>query len=288
MISFMYGPQSDYDNLPVIDEDALYCITDNRRIYKGSYLLTAKDVVFLNEIPDTPEKDYLYVITDSDNISRMYALIDDSFKQLGGGEATDLADGAVTFTKINSSVISNDFTNPSSIKIPTTQSVFEYINSLYVVATPHEGDTPATYVPEGIIENGIITVKANDTTTINEIRDVGSLTDGTYIHREFDYNNEALVITSDVRPTQVVYTPPTYETKELSATQSVSVFKGVPTDLSLENNTVVFTQVEFISSPPITTESDYIVYEVNDNEILFTESISNNDTIEDSIVFTVN
>ena len=65
-IKFVYGSQSQYDNLAqagALLEDGVYFINDTQRIYRGSKLVASTDIQFVSQLPETPQKNQVYVVS---------------------------------------------------------------------------------------------------------------------------------------------------------------------------------------------------------------------------------
>lgn len=69
-VSFVYGAQSQYDNLKEqsqILEEALYFVNDTNRIYRGEELIVKTPIKFVTEVPsENLEQDMVYVVTSTD------------------------------------------------------------------------------------------------------------------------------------------------------------------------------------------------------------------------------
>ena len=132
-ILFSYGVQSSYDSLLTKDPNTLYCITDTQRIYKGLTLLadrTNLNVTFTDSIPEAASsvENMLYIAT-VDNKTTLWIKSGSMVVQVGGGEATELADGIITLSKFASGVISTSFTTGDNSTLPTTKAVTDTITS---------------------------------------------------------------------------------------------------------------------------------------------------------------
>lgn len=89
-VLFKYGTQSQYDSLETKDPNALYCLTDSQRIYKGEYRLASSDIVFSTEIP-TAENSFdniLYVVLKDGEYS-MYIKNESSMDEIKLGNRTN-------------------------------------------------------------------------------------------------------------------------------------------------------------------------------------------------------
>lgn len=130
-VVFSYGLQSAYNGLGTPSEDTLYFITDTQRIYKGSTLIadaTKLNVQFVTETP-TPEttKDNVLYVSTVDGSTTMWVKNGESVSQVGGGEATEIADGVISFDKFAPGTVATDLNSPSATTIPTTEAVTNYV-----------------------------------------------------------------------------------------------------------------------------------------------------------------
>lgn len=126
-VVFSYGAKSDYLGLAVKDANTLYFLTDSHEIYKGENLIADKtnlNVTFVTTQP-TPESsvaNMLYVCT-ADGKTTLWVKNGETMVQVGGGEATEIADGIITIGKFATGLVASDLSNPSDETIPTTQAV---------------------------------------------------------------------------------------------------------------------------------------------------------------------
>ena len=132
-VVFKYGTQSAYDNLGSnIIADALYFITDTRRIYKGSTIISSNDAEFVTSVPAHGDAvaNKLYVCVTESDIS-IYVKGSTEMQQIGG----KLKKGAVdSIDIISDSVLtkSTDTLDESSddSKLTTAGAVFKLVDSV--------------------------------------------------------------------------------------------------------------------------------------------------------------
>lgn len=132
-VLFSYGVQSQYDAVLEKSEDTIYFITDTQRIYKGSTLVssvTVPNVVFTTNVPEPQSSldGVLYVAT-VDGQTTLYIKVADAMQPVGGGVATDIADGIVSFGKLAEGLVASDLLNPDDSTLPTTSAVANAIES---------------------------------------------------------------------------------------------------------------------------------------------------------------
>lgn len=133
MIKFVYGLSDAYKKLPTKDPEALYFLTDTKQIYKGNVLVSDSNVRFVTVAPnaDNTEVGYLYVYTDSANKVTLWTRAGDNIIQVGGGEATEIADGIITISKFAEGTVATAISdNPSDEKIVTEKAVADAISGL--------------------------------------------------------------------------------------------------------------------------------------------------------------
>lgn len=132
-VQFYSGLYSAYESA-LKSDDALYFITDTQQIYKGSTLLsdvTKLNVEFVGAVPeaDSAEENKLYVVTDGSGIYIKGA--DGQMDQVGGGEATSVADGTITFDSLNSELVATALTGDSTDRqLPTAKAVYDAIQAV--------------------------------------------------------------------------------------------------------------------------------------------------------------
>lgn len=136
MIKFAFGLSSKYQSLATKDKDTLYFITDTKKIYKGDLVIAECNVVFTTITPtvDNTEVGVLYVYTSADSKTSLWINSGSSVVQVGGGEATELADGIITISKFNpdtiATTISTDVALASDSKLVTEKAVATIIDSV--------------------------------------------------------------------------------------------------------------------------------------------------------------
>lgn len=151
-VQFYSGLYAAYESA-LKSDDALYFITDTQQIYKGSTLLsdvTELNVEFVASVPqaDSAEENKLYVVTDGSGIYIKGA--DGQMDQVGGGEATSVADGTITFDSLNSELVAGTIgEEPSNQKLPTEEAVKTYVdnlvNTVQSALTALEGTVDSTF-----------------------------------------------------------------------------------------------------------------------------------------------
>lgn len=130
-VIFSTGLQSQYDGLVSKQSGTLYFITDTQRIYKGDTLIsdtTKLNVVFTTSKPvaGSSSENILYVST-VDGKTTLWVKSADSMVQVGGGEATDIADGVITFSKFAPGLVVTTLGDPNDTTIPTSKAVSDAI-----------------------------------------------------------------------------------------------------------------------------------------------------------------
>lgn len=130
-VLFSYGLQSQYEGVQSKDTDTLYFITDTQRIYKGDTLIsdvTHLNVSFVDAIPEvgSAQEDILYVATVGGSTT-LWVKNGESLSQVGGGEATEVADGVLDIGNFQPGIIVTDLSNPNDTTIPTTKAVSDAI-----------------------------------------------------------------------------------------------------------------------------------------------------------------
>lgn len=131
-VQFYSGLYAAYESA-LKSDDALYFITDTQQIYKGSTLLsdvTKLNVEFVASVPqaDSAEENKLYVVTDGSGIYIKGA--DGQMDQVGGGEATSVADGVLDLGNFQPGIVATEIgESPTDNTLPTAQAVKEYVDS---------------------------------------------------------------------------------------------------------------------------------------------------------------
>lgn len=113
-IEFRYGLQAAYDRLDPKDNNALYFISDTRRIYKGDTLIASKDYITVNELPnpDVAISDVFYVVNNSDSISINILSNDKSkFIEIANSSSKVTSDNIVELTNKTINADSNTIKN---------------------------------------------------------------------------------------------------------------------------------------------------------------------------------
>lgn len=132
-VQFYSGLYAAYESA-LKSDDALYFITDTQQIYKGSTLIsdvTELNVEFVASVPEagSAEGNKLYVVTDGSGIYIKGA--DGQMDQVGGGEATSVADGTITFDSLNSELVATELTGDSTDRqLPTAKAVYDAIQAV--------------------------------------------------------------------------------------------------------------------------------------------------------------
>lgn len=132
-VYFAYGTKAQFTSTDPKDANTVYFITDYQEIYKGGTLIsdaTKLNVQFTTSLPesDTSEEGILYVAT-VDGKSTLWIKSASTMIQVGGGEATEIADGVITFTKFAEGLVATDLASPNDTTIPTTKAVSDAITS---------------------------------------------------------------------------------------------------------------------------------------------------------------
>lgn len=136
MVKFTFGLNSKYQALATKDADTLYFITDTKKIYKGNVVVSECNVAFTTIAPtvDNTEAGVLYVYTSADNKTSLWINSGSAVVQVGGGEATELADGIITISKFSSDTIATtvntDKDQASDSKLVTEKAVSTIIDSV--------------------------------------------------------------------------------------------------------------------------------------------------------------
>lgn len=133
MIKFVYCLSDAYKKLQTKDPEALYFLTNTKQIYKGTVLVSDSNVRFVTVAPnaDNTEAGYLYVYTDSTNKVTLWTRAGDTVIQVGGGEATEIADGIITISKFAVGTVATAISDtPSDEKIVTEKAVADAISGL--------------------------------------------------------------------------------------------------------------------------------------------------------------
>lgn len=152
-VVFSYGTKSEYTGLPVKDGNTLYFLTDSHEIYKGETLMadrTNLNVQFVNSMPEPTSSvaNMLYVCT-ADGKTTLWIKNGESMVQVGGGEATEIADGIITIGKFATGLVAQDLSNPSDETLPTTKAVAEAIAAAKDDLADAIVDVVAEAAPEG-------------------------------------------------------------------------------------------------------------------------------------------
>ena len=135
-VIFATGVQSAYTSLATKDANTLYFITDTQRIYKGDTQIadvSPQNIVFTTStpLPGSSQEGVLYVAT-VDGATTIYIKSGESMEVVGGGEAQSVADGAITFSKLNTEMVATAINgeSPSENKIPTEKAVKDYVDGV--------------------------------------------------------------------------------------------------------------------------------------------------------------
>lgn len=129
MVKFVVGLSSQFQALASKDSDTLYFITDTKKIYKGDVVVAECNVTFTTTAPtsDNTETGVLYVYTSGEGKTSLWINSGSEVIQVGGGEATEIADGVITISKFNSDTIATsvnlDSSAASDAKLVTEKAV---------------------------------------------------------------------------------------------------------------------------------------------------------------------
>lgn len=129
MVKFVVGLSSQFQALASKDSDTLYFITDTKKIYKGDVVVAECNVTFTTTAPtsDNTETGVLYVYTSGEGKTSLWINSGSEVIQVGGGEATEIADGVITISKFNSDTIATsvnlDASAASDAKLVTEKAV---------------------------------------------------------------------------------------------------------------------------------------------------------------------
>lgn len=129
MVKFVVGLSSQFQALASKDSDTLYFITDTKKIYKGDVVVAECNVAFTTTAPtsDNTETGVLYVYTSGEGKTSLWINSGSEVVQVGGGEATEIADGVITISKFNSDTIATsvnlDASAASDAKLVTEKAV---------------------------------------------------------------------------------------------------------------------------------------------------------------------
>lgn len=132
MVKFVYGLSTAYKALQAKDAQSLYFLTDTKQIYKGDVLVADSNVRFVTDLPSTTntEPGYLYIYSDASGKASVYANINGTVVQVGGGEAAEIKDGIITISKFAEGTIASNLDNPDDATLPTTKAVSDAITSV--------------------------------------------------------------------------------------------------------------------------------------------------------------
>ena len=132
MVKFVYGSSAAYKALQAKDAQALYFLTDTKQIYKGEVLVADSNVRFVTTLPsaENTEPGYLYIYSDASGKASVYANINGTVTQVGGGEAAEVKDGIITISKFADGVIASNLDNPDDATLPTTKAVNDAITTV--------------------------------------------------------------------------------------------------------------------------------------------------------------
>lgn len=141
MVKFVQGTYDKYKALPEKEFDALYFITDAKRIYRGSHPevpAAATSVEFVTELPTKNIlDDILYVVT-NERESLFYRYVDGEWMLIGGGGIADsVEDGSIVFTSLNPDMVSSEIVFDeegnavvSEVKVITEKAVYDYVEKV--------------------------------------------------------------------------------------------------------------------------------------------------------------
>lgn len=157
-VNFVYATQSAYTALTPKDNDAIYFIHDTQKIYKGEALITSTNVKFGTTAPDTTvvPAGYLYVYQDDANKITLWANDGTAAVQVGGGEATEVADGVLDIGNFKSDSIATAIGETATdTKLVTEKAVKDYVTT--VTETITETINTVEGKIDGLVEKDPIT-----------------------------------------------------------------------------------------------------------------------------------
>ena len=175
-VLFSYGVKSAFDALSLKDQNTLYFITDKQMLYKGETLIADKtnlNVAFVTSTPtaETAAEGILYVVT-VDGKTTLQTKINGAVVQVGGGEATQIADGIITISKFAEGVVATDFNNPNDTSIPTTKAVSDAITSAVAEVKGAFVDVSVSKPVDGTSGTVLTFRSADDTTKEVTVADI--------------------------------------------------------------------------------------------------------------------
>lgn len=152
-VLFSYGSIDLYKALSVKDENTLYFITDSHEIYKGSELIADKtelNVKFVSAIPSTATsvENVLYIAT-VEGKTTSWVKSGSTMIQVGGGEATEIADGVLKITNFAEGTIAKTLDAATDEQIPTAKAVSDAITTAVGQLDSAFVDVVTEAAPEG-------------------------------------------------------------------------------------------------------------------------------------------
>lgn len=137
MVKFIYGSSAAYAALESKEADALYFLQDTKQIYKGAVLVVDSNIRFVTVQPNAAntETGYLYVWTSTDDTGKVtvttWVKSGENVIQVGGGEATAVADGILKVSNFKTDAIATEISadTASADKIPTEAAVANFVKT---------------------------------------------------------------------------------------------------------------------------------------------------------------
>lgn len=170
-VRFSYGSIDLYKALSVKDENTLYFITDSHEIYKGSELIADKtelNVKFVSAIPSaaTAVENVLYIAT-VEGKTTSWVKSGSTMIQVGGGEATEIADGVLKITNFAEGTIAKTLDAATDEQIPTAKAVSDAITTAVGQLDSAFVDVVTEAAPEGTAGTVLkFTTKSGETKSV--------------------------------------------------------------------------------------------------------------------------
>lgn len=170
-VLFSYGLKDLYNALTVKDENTLYFITDSHEIYKGSELIADKtelNVKFVSAIPSaaTAVENVLYIATVGGKTTS-WVKSGSTMIQVGGGEATEIADGVLKISNFAEGTITKTLDTATDEQIPTAKAVSDAITAAVSQLDTAFVDVTTEAAPEGTAGTVIkFTTKSGETKSV--------------------------------------------------------------------------------------------------------------------------
>ena len=170
-VLFSYGLSDLYKALTVKDENTLYFLTDSHEIYKGSELIADKaelNVQFVTAVPsaELAKENILYIATVAGETTS-WIKSGSEMIQVGGGEATEVADGILKISNFAENVIAKTLDAATDEQIPTAKAVSDAITAAIGELDDAFVDVATEAAPEGTAGTVIkFTTKGGDTKSV--------------------------------------------------------------------------------------------------------------------------